>query len=310
MITLITGVPGAGKTLRAVWHIKRLLEAGRTVYADIDGLALPGVLPGVDDWRDTPDGSVVVYDECQRRFGPDKSAGRSANPIIAALETHRHTGHDLILITQHPGLLHAHVRRLVGRHEHLTRAYGWQRAMVYSRDEIIERVTPGALKRCERELWAYPRDLFAVYKSATIHTHKRRIPFKPALLAGVAIVGIIAVVSLARNIDPTNIAGVQVMSGRTPSAPSTAANRPTPHPPESTPAATQPNTLPTQYLIADQIGGCIVSSRACRCYSADLLPLDLSDAQCRELASHPLPIGLQIGGRSGTTTRTRSTDGA
>ena len=189
MIYLITGVPGAGKTLRAIFHILRFQKAGRTVYADIDGLAVPGVLPGVEDWRETPDGSVVVYDECQQRFGPDKGQGRSDNPVIAAFEVHRHTGHDIVLITQHPGLLHSHIRRLVGRHEHLTRAHGWGRAMVYGRDQLIDRFTPTAFKACDSQLWKHPKEYYALYHSASEHTHKARLPGKLVGMGLVVLVG-------------------------------------------------------------------------------------------------------------------------
>lgn len=76
MITLITGTPGSGKTLFAVTKIleyvkqnQKLLEQGkepRMIYANIDGLNIDGVEPAPVDWRDTPDGSVIFYDEIQQ----------------------------------------------------------------------------------------------------------------------------------------------------------------------------------------------------------------------------------------------------
>ena len=75
MITLITGTPGAGKTLYAVSLLDKyakenikLLQNGqepRPLYADIDGLDMEGVEMPPDDWRDTPEGSVIFYDEIQ-----------------------------------------------------------------------------------------------------------------------------------------------------------------------------------------------------------------------------------------------------
>src|SRR4030067_873930 len=38
---------------------------------------------------------------------------------VAALETHRHGGFDIWLISQHAGLIDANVRKLIGRHIHL-----------------------------------------------------------------------------------------------------------------------------------------------------------------------------------------------
>ena len=288
MIYLITGVPGAGKTLRAIYHILRLQKENRTVYADIDGLDIPGVLPGVEDWRETPDGSVVVYDECQQRFGPDKGQGRSDNPVIAAFEVHRHTGHDIILITQHPGLLHSHVRRLVGRHEHLTRAYGWGRAMVYGRDQLIDRFTPGALNQCEVQLWKHPAGYYRLYHSASEHTHKRRIPFKLAAAALVVVVGGSIVGYKLLQVDPTDITGMRKnlhaqQQGYMPGEPVRSLQVPGPVP------------RGPVYRVAETVGGCIMSVRACRCFSGDMLPLALDDLACRELASKPLPFSARIG---------------
>lgn len=175
MITLITGVPGSGKTLWAVKLIQDYLAEGRTVYADIDGLSIPGVEVTPLDWRETPDGSVCVYDECQQKFGPD-GKGRASNPVISALEVHRHTGHDIIFITQRERLLHAHIRDLVGKHYHIQRMYGSHNVKIYRRDETIDTKSVSMLNQCDQQLWTYDKKLFDCYKSATIHTHKRHLP--------------------------------------------------------------------------------------------------------------------------------------
>ncbi|EQD37260.1 Zonular occludens toxin, partial [mine drainage metagenome] len=47
--------------------MKKALDAGRPCYSDIEGLNMPGVLPAPDDWRTTPEGSFIVYDEAQKR---------------------------------------------------------------------------------------------------------------------------------------------------------------------------------------------------------------------------------------------------
>jgi zona occludens toxin len=175
MIILITGVPGSGKSLYSIGLIRDYLKEGRTVFCDIDGCTIPGVLPGVDDWRECPDGSVIVYDECQQRFGPD-GQGRASNPVISELETHRHRGMDILLITQHPKLLHAHIRRLVGRHYHVFRMYGAQSAKIFTRDGQMDVDKPAYLLQQDHFLWQYPQQDFSLYKSATIHTHKRKLP--------------------------------------------------------------------------------------------------------------------------------------
>ena len=75
MITLITAVPGSGKTLHAIGLILKALSEGRAVYARIDGLLIDEVKPAPDDWRDTPEGSLVIYDEAQEIFPSNARPG-------------------------------------------------------------------------------------------------------------------------------------------------------------------------------------------------------------------------------------------
>jgi len=210
MLILITGVPGSGKSLFAVekimeyvtenirrqeLHDKGIFEQNgtrvpdpRRIYSDIDGINIDGVLPAPDDWRDAPDGSVVVYDECQQKFGPD-GQGRSGRADIQEFETHRHRGFDIILITQHAKLLHAHIRRLVGRHYHVVRMYGTQNATIYSKDGHMDTDKTHQLLKEDNHLWSYPKQHFTKYKSATVHTHKAHMPkFVKRALIGLAIV--------------------------------------------------------------------------------------------------------------------------
>lgn len=203
MITLITGVPGSGKSQYAVKLILDLLDAKskaikelpklekegnpdkiaackaniREIYTDIAGFDHErfGTHETPADWRDTPEGSAVFMDECQERYGPDGS-GRAKNPQIQALEKHRHTGHDLYFITQRERLLHAHIRDLVGRHFHIQRQYGSHNVLIFRRDELIDTKSRTALDRCDQIPWRYEKRLFECYKSATVHTHKAMLP--------------------------------------------------------------------------------------------------------------------------------------
>lgn len=207
MITLITGLPGSGKSLFAVRELVKNSKSEdiRPAFADIDGLdydrlrAFP--LEDATAWHELPDGSIIVMDECQRVF-PPRSNGSKVPPHVSMLETHRHHGHDLYLITQAPRLLDYHVRSLVGRHIHITRPFGTTRPRVYTYDGVNDKPEPErkpvpSKQKLERELFGY-------YHSATEHTHKSRLPGKvwaamlgiPAIILGT---GYFAVASMQNN---------------------------------------------------------------------------------------------------------------
>ena len=68
MLILITGKPGSFKTAKTATLAIQYLKEGRQVYTNIDEFDYDGVqkLPENNDWRDTPDGSVIIYDEAQQ----------------------------------------------------------------------------------------------------------------------------------------------------------------------------------------------------------------------------------------------------
>lgn len=194
MITLITGLPGNGKTLFALCHIRALAEkSGRKVfYSGIAGLTLPWELFGGDaaadkphetnpgDWHKLPKGSIIVIDECQRLFRP-RANGSVVPEYESKLETHRHEGYDIFLITQHPMLISSNVRRLVGQHFHTVRTFGMQRATVHEWGSVKENCDKVRSDSVRHE-FKYPAEAFGWYKSAEIHTHKRRVPARLVLL--------------------------------------------------------------------------------------------------------------------------------
>lgn len=182
MIVLVTGTPGSGKTLFVVSKILELQKQfpDRKIYSDIEGLQIDGVEQSPDDWRTTPDNSIVIYDEAQQheRF----RAGTQANKdeIVQKLQVHRHTGHDIWFITQSPRFLNAFVLDLVGEHYHLHRPYGAKLASVYYWRSVRKQPQSLASRElAENEfLFKYPKELFDVYKSATQHNVKLKIPKK------------------------------------------------------------------------------------------------------------------------------------
>jgi len=218
-IELVTGVPGAGKTLYSLAKKVRPLvgkkitlsdcldsETGKALEVErrlmvcgIRDLLLPheivDVAPTHDPWEsvsrhpgekphDVPNmvqnwwlwcqpGDVIVIDECQRVFRPS-AAGQKIPAFIRHLETHRHYGVDFILITQHPQLIHANVRNLIGHHEHVRRIFGGAGTMVYEWDHCTH---PDRTKQASGRLWRHDKSAFGLYKSAEVHTKvKHKIP--------------------------------------------------------------------------------------------------------------------------------------
>lgn len=194
MITLTTGVPGSGKSLYTISQVKAKAEKeNRPVYySGISDLKLPWF--EMDDptkWDDLETGAIIVIDECQRIFRP-RAAGSGVPSYISAMETHRHKGYDIFLITQHPMLVDQNIRRLVGQHWHVVRKFGLQMATIHewgSTHEITQRNLLAAVRR----QFKYSKEVFGYYKSAELHTHKAKVPKRvwfllaaPLLIAGLA----------------------------------------------------------------------------------------------------------------------------
>jgi zona occludens toxin len=208
LITLITGVPGSGKTLYALNLIKLESEKGnspgtlvkrrKVYYSGIRDLTLPWELFGEEKdserpwetdpeaWYMLPIGAIIVIDECQRLFRP-RSTGGVVPRTVKELETHRHRGYDIFLITQHPLLIDSNIRRLVGRHYHVIRRFGGHRAVISEWSACTE-ISKGSLGESIRHQFRYPKEAFTWYKSAEVHTHKRRIPMRIFFLWGVPLV--------------------------------------------------------------------------------------------------------------------------
>jgi len=176
MITLKTGVPGASKTLTAVHELALLLRTFlkkegdfRPVYVHgIKDLSLPHFqLEDPTKWDQVPDGSLVIIDECQSAF-PPRSPSQKVPDHVAALNTHRHRGIDLVLITQHPKLIDQGVRRLVGKHQHYRRVFGGSRSLCYEWDHCEDSLS--SLKTATKSFFTFPKDAFKYYNSAEVHT--------------------------------------------------------------------------------------------------------------------------------------------
>lgn len=313
MIILITGTPGAGKTLRSVQNIMGWLNEGLTVFTNINGINAPGDLRPFDDfidWTDTPDGSVVVYDEAQQHFGADGGRGRSDRKDIAGLETHRHTGHTIVFITQHPRLLHSHVTRLVGRHEHVARMFGTQNTFLYWLDRLMNVDSRSDLKLAQQETWAYPTKLFEHYKSASMHIKTRKIPKKIFYFAAF-IVFVLCLTSFSGYkvfSSPAflEIAGLKEVGKPVEPVAETAKTtfQAVNQAPPAVPAVKDKVDYPAQDWALERsqatpVAGCIASHNPerprCTCYSTNMTPIVMPSSECFSRIREPLPRTLIAG---------------
>lgn len=148
----------------------------RTIYSNINALKIDYARALTYDWRECPDGSIIVIDEVQL-VEPYSDIKVKDNPIVQDLTIHRHRGFDFWFITQSPILLHPTVKVLIGVHFHLTRPYG-MKTVVYRYGSCKD--NPSALvnkQNREAKFTFNPEQrIFKLYKSTTINTHKKRFP--------------------------------------------------------------------------------------------------------------------------------------
>jgi zona occludens toxin len=197
MITLITGVPGAGKTLNTIKYISEEYKGSdRPVYvAGVSQLSVPGWNDASYDdlhkWRDYPKGSIFLVDEADQ-FAPTRGNRGEPPEYIAELARHRHYGFDFYFITQRPKMLDHHLRGLVGKHHHYERVFGANSARVLTWEQCCD--DPGDFHNRKLAVTSrrkFDSKYFSAYKSAEIHTHKRKIPLKVWMVAA-GLVGVLA----------------------------------------------------------------------------------------------------------------------
>ena len=309
MITLITAVPGSGKTLYCIGLILKAVEQGRPVYANIDGLKIAKCHPAPDDWRDTPEGSLVIYDEAQQPHLYPSTAhrGEVKDERLRQMEVHRHTGHDLVFVSQSPSFLHHHIRKLAGEHIHLYRAFGAKVVTKYTWQHTCDSPNDrGEQTRADAVPWKFPKEWFQYYTSATIHTHKFKLPKKlAALLVFIAVVVALVVWNASTN-ESSLLTGSGVAQHvepvtveKAPSAPSGVRPAPTTGPKSALPATTTLYDWSATET-AKPVSGCIYNETRCQCFDASGDLFAMGHAQCLSVAQNMLPRSINVGPGGGS----------
>lgn len=201
MLFLRTGLPGSGKTLNTIKEIDLEHAADPNnpqlrLHKDPDDPTLPPrtiYYHGIPDlkvdqlkskwvewetpdlWYDLPDGSVIVIDEAQGTFGTDI---RGRVEKVTRFEKHRHHGWDVHIITQHPSLICSPVRKLVGKHINFIRPYGRTKGIFRHEYEmcIDKPESRTNFKMAQESKIEFDKHYFGLYKSSTVHTHKKVTP--------------------------------------------------------------------------------------------------------------------------------------
>lgn len=331
MLYLLTAPPGSGKTQYAIerfildtirkneaeiaaWKKKRNPDTPpplrRQVYTNIKGMMRPDrvakiqamvgglpILESPDDWRECPDGSMVIYDEAQQKhlFRATGAPGvptikNAAGQVvederITALDTHRHRGFDIVLITQEVGLVHHWAKKFVGCHIDLERVAGAE--MMTVREWGKYQPTPGdyhARQNADTSLARMHESTWELYDSATVHTHNFQMP-KGARFAIRMFLALAVLLPLM--FWAVGQWGAPDAEAAAPPAEVEAVG-------EGVPEVFRPLVAPAAPAApVVGINGCALG-RHCRCWDDNGQVMQMDDARCRNLAEgiEPMPINL------------------
>ena len=174
MISLITGLPGSGKTSLIVHMLMTRKDLqNRPLFVDgIPELKLPTMpIPdgeSMETWHKwAPVGAIIVIDEAQRIFRP-RPAGSKVPDYVHELETHRHKGLDFFILTQHPRLIDVNLRSLVGEHRNISRTMlGFKRVSYWQKCANPE--SRNDVADAKNSIFTTKKDAFGMYKSAEEH---------------------------------------------------------------------------------------------------------------------------------------------
>lgn len=304
MINLVTGLPGASKTLYTLTIVDIIAKRdNRAVfYSGITDVTLQGWTEiEAEDWFNCPPNSIIVIDECQRIFRP-RMNGKAVPLFVSELETHRHKGLDLYMITQHPMLADSALRRLSGRHLHVVRKFGMQKSTIHEWSSVKDNCDKNASRVDSiKHHWSFNKAMYGSYKSAEVHTVKANVPMRVKLLIALpfllAIIGYFVYQSLQKKIHPQGAPGPsgQLMTQAPPPAGGVQVSyknavddtkqflfERTPRVqglPMTAPRydeVTKPTTAPVPVA-------CVANNDECRCYSQQATRIQVDKALCLQI---------------------------
>lgn len=289
-------------------QLKSLLPV-RTIYTNINNLKIDYVRANVYDWRTCPDGSIIVIDEVQL-VEPYKETKQKDNPIVQDLTIHRHRGFDFYFITQSAALLHVQIKDLIAVHYHLTLPFGWV-TKVYQYGSFRANPNAVSVKISAERSFSFnpPASIFKLYKSTTINTAQKRIPYKMIFGFGsIVLLGIFGFIWAFNSASNSELG--KVVQGKDTKSVIASATAKTQMPSSATAATVASVSSATAAITAqndaqikilqqqqqiEQLQAQIKAQKTpsnviafgsnCTAYNSDGLPLDMSLNECKQYAS-------------------------
>lgn len=193
-LTLITGLPGNGKTLNSIKELDaQAVKEGRIVYyhnvRGLKGDTLKAEWYEFDnplEWHKLPENSLILIDEAQGFF-PVRDPRKEVPDHCSQIETIRHGGRELWLVTQDANFLDVHVRRLCNRHIHFKRVFKSSRVLRHEWEQVTDISKAASYKAAMTTPIKLDKKFFGAYES-TAQGAKHYLKFKPPLAAYVLVV--------------------------------------------------------------------------------------------------------------------------
>jgi zona occludens toxin len=311
MLYLITGANGAGKTLNTLkWVRERSVKEGRPVchngrFEPVEGGELESWKKiDMKSWQDEPDGTIFLVDECHNDF-PLRPPSGTPPDYVRMLAEHRRRGFDFYLVTQHPQNIDSFVRRLIGSpgwHRHLKRTFGADLVSVLEWNAVNPNCEKdGSGKSGTVTMQAFPKEVYTWYRSASLHTGKKRIPRAVWMLAACALLvpafGYLAITKVYGNVTK------HVKPQEAQAAAPTAQNQPGTPQRERQKLTTDeyiadraarlkdfPHTAPayddvTKPTEAPYPAACVQMGKTCKCYTQQATLLQVSGPVCLQIVA-------------------------
>lgn len=310
MLLLFTGAPGASKTSHVIdrfmdekqrpvfYYNIALNDAGKSKLGWIE-FTQEQVL----NWQnELPPNAILIVDECQRIW-PVRAPSKPVPESCTAMETHRHQGVDIVLITQHPGLIDSHIRKLINEHFHFSRPFGMAFAIEYhSGSGAVSPDNRSELAQCTKSKRALPKRVWPLYKSAEVHTHKAKIPKVVYFIGLAALLAVFFIWRFVSSYGQGGHAQEPVSHDSLNSSPSAyaSASIATDEKEMSWPELLTPEipgipfTAPlyreeaTRVASVPRVSGCMVIFDKCTCYTQQGTKIpEMPDQVCRQYLSNP-----------------------